>query len=92
MRKDIHEKNVVFAIVMIFLGLTVAPAVNAQIAGNDFNGTKSMVQKFSNTTVNCEDNSIYDLLILTPKKFVRMRHLMKYMIRCTGKEEIMLRK
>ncbi|MCK5258088.1 MAG: hypothetical protein KAJ69_01115, partial [Thermoplasmatales archaeon] len=72
MRKDIHEKSVVFAIVMVFLGLTVAPAVNAQIAGNHFNGTKNMVQKFSNTTVKYEDDSIYDLLILTPKKFVRI--------------------
>ena len=71
MQKDINEKNVVFAIVLIFLVLTVAPAVNAQIAGNDFNGIKSMVQKFSNTTVNFEDNSIYDLLILTPQEFFR---------------------
>jgi len=72
MRKDTYEKSVVFIIVIVFLGLTAAPVINAQITGNGFNGTRNMVQKFSSATVNCEDNSIYDLLILTPKKFARV--------------------
>jgi len=69
MRKNLCKKSVVFAIVMVFICLAIVPMIDAYITGNDSNCTKNMVEKFSQETFNCGDNSIYDLLIITPKKF-----------------------
>ena len=72
MVEDICKKIIVCIVVMVFLGLAIAPMIDAQITRNGINDTtKNMVKNFSRKTINGEGNSIYDLLILTPKKFAR---------------------
>ena len=71
MMENMGKKIIVCVIVLVFLGLAMSPMINAQITENDFNGTKDMMKKFLGKTVKCGDNSIYDLLIIAPKKFTR---------------------
>lgn len=61
MNKNVYKKIMVFGIATAFLVLIVAPGINAQITKNNISNP---VKKTDNG-----DNSIFDLLIICPKKF-----------------------
>ena len=63
MKKDGTKKIMVFGIILLFIALALIPAINADITKKD------TVEKIPGQTIENKSGSLYDLLIITPKKF-----------------------
>ena len=67
MKQDIYKKMSVFIVVLLFFGLTIIPTINAGI-----NSRKTLItiseKSIQETSTS---NSVYKLLIIAPKKFVK---------------------
>lgn len=66
-KKNIRKKILVFGTLALFLGMTIVPTINAQLIKNNL----TKFEEQPNNTFN-GDNNVYDLIIITPKKFARL--------------------
>lgn len=62
----LYKKIIVFAVVVVFLGLTTAPTINARITKNN---VENLIENIHIQTNYNEGISTYDLLIISPEKF-----------------------
>ena len=62
----LYKKIIVFAVVAVFLGLTIAPTMNARITKSN---VESLIENIHIQTSYNEGISTYDLLIIAPEKF-----------------------
>ena len=70
MRTNTYKKIMSFGIVIAFLGVTIAPTVNAQITKTDVKNLINIIWKLTKQTEDIDDAS-YDLLIITPNRYTR---------------------